>query len=78
MLVFCLYNVNYIWYKYKIDEKIAIEKKIKPYQNKPIQIKMEKGNNLRVYCSAVAFEGVRELLEKKQTRNKLYNKSNTN
>lgn len=39
---------------------------------------MEKGNNLRVYCSAVAFEGVRELLEKKQTRNKLYNKSNTN
>ena len=25
---------------------------------------MEKGNNLRVYCSAVAFEGVRGILEK--------------
>ena len=45
-------------------KKISIDKKIKACNNEPIQIKMEKGNNLRVYCSAVAFEGVRGILEK--------------
>ena len=50
--------------RYRINKKIAIDKKIKACNNGPIQIKMEKGNNLRVYCSAVAFEGVRGILEK--------------
>ena len=40
------------------------QKIIKECNNETIQIKMKKGNNLRVYCSAVAFEGVRGILEK--------------
>ena len=50
--------------RYRINEKIAIDKKIKACNNEPIQIKTEKGNNFWVYCSAVAFEGVWGILEK--------------
>ena len=32
--------------RYRTNEKRAIDKKIKACNNKPIQIKMEKGNNL--------------------------------
>ena len=42
--------------RYTINEKTATEKIIKECNNETIQIKMKKGNNLRVYCSAVAFE----------------------
>ena len=38
---------------------------------------MEKGNNLRVYCSAVAFEGVRGMLEKKLEANYAINQTQT-
>ena len=31
--------------RYRINEKIAIDKKIKACNNEPIQIKTEKGNN---------------------------------
>ena len=31
--------------RYRINEKIAIDKKIKACNNQPVQIKMEKGNN---------------------------------
>ena len=41
----------------RINEKLAIDKKIKACNNEPIQIKMEKVNNLIACCSAVAFEG---------------------
>ena len=26
-------------------------------------LKLEKGNNLRIFCSATAFEGVKEIIE---------------
>ena len=38
---------------------------------------MEKGNNLRVYCSAVAFERVREILEKNLQTNYTINQTQT-
>ena len=38
---------------------------------------MEKGNNLRVYCSAVAFEGVRGILEKILETNYTINQTQT-
>ena len=63
--------------RYRINEKIAIDKKIKACNNKPIQIKMEKGNNLRVYCSAVVFEGVRGILEKILETNYTINQTQT-
>ena len=63
--------------RYRINEKAAIDKKIKACNNEPIQIKMEKGNNLRVYCSAVAFEGVRGILEKILETNYTINQTQT-
>ena len=38
---------------------------------------MEKGNNLRVYCSAVVFEGVRGILEKILETNYTINQTQT-
>ena len=63
--------------RYRINENAAIDKKIKACNNEPIQIKMEKGNNLRVYCSAVAFEGVRGILEKILETNYTINQTQT-
>ena len=63
--------------RYRINEKIAIDKKIKACNNQPIQIKMEKGNNLRVYCRAVAFERVRGIIEKILGTNYTINQAKT-
>ena len=63
--------------RYRINEKIATDKKMKACNNEPIQIKMEKGNNLRVYCSAVVFEGVRGILEKILETNYTINQTQT-
>ena len=63
--------------RYRINEKIATDKKMKACNNEPIQIKMEKGNNLRVYCIAVAFEGVRGILEKILETNYTINQTQT-
>ena len=52
--------------RYRNNEKTGIDKKSKTCNNDPIQIKMEKGNNSRVYCNAVAFEGVRGIPKKYQ------------
>ena len=51
-------RVNYI-----INEKTAIEKKIKSCREIPLQIKMEKGNNLRIFCSTTAFENIRKIIK---------------
>ena len=63
--------------RYRINEKIAIDKKFKACNNQPIQIKMEKGNNLRVYCRAVAFERVRGIIEKILGTNYTINQAKT-
>ena len=36
---------------YTINEKTAIKKKIKPCREVPLQIKMEKGNNLIIFVA---------------------------
>ena len=63
--------------RYRINEKIAIDKKIKACNNEPIQIKIEKVNDLRVYCCAIAFEGVRRILEKILETNYTINQTET-
>ena len=47
---------------YTINEKTAIKKKIKSCREVPLQIKMEKGNNLRIFCSTTAFEKIRKII----------------
>ena len=41
------------------NEKAAIQKKIKSCKGQSLVVKMEKGNNLRIYCSTIAFEKIR-------------------
>ena len=41
-----------------INEKTTIKMKIKSCREVPLQIKMEKGNNLRIFCSTTAFENI--------------------
>ena len=47
---------------YTINEKTAIRKKIKSCREVPLEIKMEKGNNLRIFCSTTAFENIRKII----------------
>ena len=46
---------------YAINEKTAIKKKIKSCREIPLQIKMEKGNNLRIFCS-ITSENIRQMI----------------
>ena len=48
---------------YTINEKTAIKKKIKSCREVPLEIKMEKGNNLRIFCSTTAFESRKIIIE---------------
>ena len=48
---------------YTINEKTAIKKKIKSCREVPLEIKMEKGNNLRIFCSTTAFENRKVIIE---------------
>ena len=47
---------------YTINEKTAIKKKIKSCREVPLQIKMEKGNNLKIFCSTTTFENIRQMI----------------
>ena len=48
---------------YTINEKTAINNKIKSCREVPLQIKMEKGNNLRTFCSTTTFENIRKIIK---------------
>ena len=62
---------------YTINEKTAIKKKIKSCREVPLQIKMEKGNNLRVFCSTTAFENIRKIIIETIARNYALEKTET-
>ena len=49
-------RVNYV------NEKTAIKKKIKSCREEPLEIKMEKENNLRIFCNTTAFEIMRKII----------------
>ena len=44
---------------FTLNEKAAIPRKIKSCKDESLVVKMEKGNNLRIYCSTTAFEKIR-------------------
>ena len=47
---------------YTINEKTAIKKKIKLCIEVPLEMKMEKGNNLRIFCSTTDFENIQKII----------------
>ena len=46
-----------------MNEEAAARKKIKTRNEEPLLVKLEKGNNLRTFCSTTAFEGVKQIIE---------------
>ena len=46
-----------------MNEEAALRKKIKTCNEEALVLKLEKGNNLRIFCSTAAFEGVREIIK---------------
>ena len=49
---------------YTINDKTAIKKKIKSCRELPLQIKMEKENNLRIFCATKYYQQLLKTLEK--------------
>ena len=54
--------------RFSMNEEAAVRKKIKTCNAEPLLlVKLEKGNNLRIYCStteqSTAFDGVKQIIE---------------
>ena len=50
--------------KYTLNERTAIQKKLKACKEQPLTTKMDRGNNLRILCSTATFEATRKKIEK--------------
>ena len=50
--------------RFSMNEEAVVRKKIKTCNEEPLVVKLEKGNNLRVFCRATAFEGVKRSLKR--------------
>ena len=49
--------------RFSMNVEVAVRKKIKICNEEPLVVKSEKGNNLRIFCSTTAFEGVKQIIE---------------
>ena len=49
--------------RFSMNEEAASRKKIKTCNEEALVLKLEKINILRIFCSATAFEGVKEIIE---------------
>ena len=58
--------------KYTLNERTAIQKKIKACKGQPLTIKMERGNNLRILCSTATFEATRKIIEEAVRENEKF------
>ena len=44
---------------FRVNEEAALRKEIKKCNEEALTLKLEKGNNLRIFGSTTAFEGVK-------------------
>ena len=49
--------------RFIMNKEAAVRKKIKTCNDEPLLVKLEKGNNLRIFCSTTAFEAVKQIIE---------------
>ena len=49
--------------RFSMNEEAVVRKKIKTYNEKLLVVKLEKGNDLKIFCSTTAFEGVKQIIE---------------
>ena len=47
--------------RFCMNEETAVRKKIKTCNEDPLVVKLEKRNNLRIFCSKTAFDGVKQI-----------------
>ena len=60
--------------RFSVNEEAAVRKTIKTSNEELLVVKLEKGNNLRIFCSTTAFEGVKKIIENSQQnqQNRIY------
>ena len=49
--------------RFSMNDEVVLKKKIKACNEEALVLKLEKGNNLRIFCSTTAFGGVKEIIE---------------
>ena len=54
---------------FTLNEKAAAQKKIQSCKDQSLIVKIEKGNNLRIYCSTTAFEKTRKQIVRSTQEN---------
>ena len=55
--------------RFSMNEETALRKKIKTCNEEALVLKLEKGKNLRIFCSKVTFEGLEEIIENAVSKN---------
>ena len=50
--------------RFSMNQEAAVRKNIKICNEEPFVVKLEKENNLRIFCSTTAFEEVEQIIEK--------------
>ena len=58
--------------RYTLNERTAIQKKLKACKRQPLTIKIERGNNLRTLCSTATFEATRKIVEEAVRENESF------
>ena len=47
--------------RFTVNEEAALRKKVKRWYQEVLELKLEKGNNIRILCTTTAFERVKEI-----------------
>ena len=49
--------------RFSMNKEAAVRKKINTSDEEPLVVKIEKGNNVRIFCSTTAFQGVKQIIK---------------
>ena len=49
--------------RFSKNEEAEVRKKIKTCNEEPLVVKLEKGNNLKIFCSTTVFEELKQIIE---------------
>ena len=49
--------------RFSMNKEAAVRKKINSSNEEPLVVKIEKGNNVRIFYSTTAFQGVKQIIK---------------
>ena len=59
--------------RFSMNKEAAVRKKINTSNEEPLVVKIEKGNNVRIFCSTTAFQGVKQIIKNTaKSTNRIY------